>query len=84
MLTGAFIGYLGWSVLWLGLILYLLSAFAYGEIERLRGVLRAEAHKESMMLILSSQSESVEWLNHILERFWIVYSPDLCKSIGTC
>ena len=79
---GYLIGYFKWSVLWIGVLLYVLSNFTYGEIDRLRKVLRHEAYKENAQVLLSNQAETVEWLNHILERLWIVYAPDLSKDIG--
>lgn len=66
------------------LFIYCITSFAFGEINRLKKVLRLEAYKENAQVLLSNQSESVEWLNHILERFWTVYAPDLSKDIGDC
>lgn len=78
---GAFIGYMNLSLLWLGVIIYILTSFVYGEIDRLKRVLKKEAYKENAQMLLASQSESVEWLNHIIARIWLVLEPDVSKSL---
>ena len=78
---GAIIGYMNLSFLWLGVIIYILTSFAYGEIDRLKRVLKKEAYKENAQMLLASQSESVEWLNHIIGRIWNVLEPDVSKSL---
>jgi Ca2+-dependent lipid-binding protein len=53
----------------------------YGEVKRFKRILLAESKMESSNWILENDCESVEWLNYLLQRFWIVYTPDLGDEI---
>ena len=83
---GFALAYFGFSFFWCFLYLYFVRSFVFKEISRLKKSIVFHSQRESANQLLKYHSESVEWLNFILERFWIVYSPvlseDLKRSIG--
>lgn len=81
VLIGFLVGTLNFSILWCFLFLWVVHSFVYGEINRLKRSLIFSAQRESANQLLSYHSETVEWLNHILTRFWIVYSPVLSEDL---
>ena len=85
VIGGYLFGMLNASILWCFLLLACIHSFVYGEIETLKRNLIFSAQRENATYLLSHHSETVEWLNHILSRFWNVYyaalSEDLHRNI---
>ena len=82
VLVGYLLGHFNMSILWCFLFLWFVHSFVYGEINRLRKSLAFAAQRENAHNMLMQHSETVEWLNHILTRFWVVYSPSLSEDLG--
>jgi Ca2+-dependent lipid-binding protein len=48
---------------------------------RFRRRVRDDVQRELVKTSLPAETESAEWLNHFLERFWRIYEPVLSASI---
>lgn len=50
-------------------------------IRRFRRKVRDDTWRELQKQRIQIDAESSEWLNHFLERFWLIYEPVLCSTI---
>jgi len=50
-------------------------------MERVRRRARDDIQRDLVKTRLASEHESAEWLNHFLERFWLIYEPVLSTTI---
>jgi Ca2+-dependent lipid-binding protein len=48
---------------------------------RVRRRARDDIQRELLLSRLPSEHESAEWLNHFLQRFWIIYEPVLSPTV---
>lgn len=48
---------------------------------RVRRRARDDIQRELVATRLASEHESAEWLNHFLQRFWIIYEPVLSATV---
>jgi Ca2+-dependent lipid-binding protein len=82
LVLGFLVAYFGFSLFWCLLYAIVIRSFVYNEINRLKKSVVFQAQRESAGQLLSYHSETVEWLNFILERIWIVYTPVLSEDLG--
>ena len=69
----------GWG--WLLIILAICNQYYTTSISRVRRRARDDIQRELVKTRLASEHESAEWLNHFLERFWLIYEPVLSSTI---
>lgn len=69
----------GWG--WLILLLAVCATYYSTSIARVRRRARDDIQRELVVTRLASEHESAEWLNHFLQRFWIIYEPVLSATI---
>jgi Ca2+-dependent lipid-binding protein len=50
-------------------------------MERFRRSARDDIQRELVKTKLASESESADWINHFLDRFWLIYEPILSATI---
>jgi Ca2+-dependent lipid-binding protein len=50
-------------------------------MERFRRRARDDIQRELVKTSLASEHESANWVNHFLERFWLIYEPILSQTI---
>lgn len=50
-------------------------------MERVRRRARDDIQRELLITRLASEHESAEWLNHFLQRFWVIYEPVLSSTV---
>ncbi len=50
-------------------------------MERLRRRSRDDIQRELVKTRLASESETADWMNNFLDRFWLLYEPILSQSI---
>ncbi|CAO3587262.1 unnamed protein product [Absidia cylindrospora] len=61
-----------------------LATYYQTSTRRLRRNIRDDVQREMTMRQLESDNESVNWMNHFLSRFWLIYEPVLsAQIIGT-
>ncbi|KAF8577858.1 tricalbin [Ramaria rubella] len=70
---------MGWGSL---LVLLAFCATYYAKsLERVRRRSRDDIQRELVKTRLLSESESADWINHFLDRFWLIYEPVLSATI---
>ena len=50
-------------------------------IRRVRRNFRDDVHREMAKARLETDTESLEWINSFLVKFWPIYAPQLCETI---
>ncbi|KAI9025288.1 C2 domain-containing protein [Phycomyces nitens] len=58
-----------------------LATYYQTSIRRTRRAVRDDIEREMMMTHLDTDSESVDWMNLFLARFWLIYEPVLSAQI---
>ncbi|KAG1715796.1 hypothetical protein ID866_1372 [Astraeus odoratus] len=71
--------HLGWG--WLFILLSICCTYYTTSIARVRRRARDDIQRELVKTRLASEHESADWLNHFLERFWLIYEPVLSASV---
>ncbi|KAF8624817.1 hypothetical protein AX15_005704 [Amanita polypyramis BW_CC] len=69
----------GWASLFV--LLAFCSTYYTTSMERMRRLSRDEIQRELIKTRLAVDSETVDWLNNFLDRFWLIYEPVLSQSI---
>lgn len=69
----------GWG--WLFIILAFCNTYYATSTARFRTRARDDIQRELVKSRLMSEHESAEWMNHFLDRFWLIYEPVLSKTI---
>ncbi|KAK9469596.1 C2 domain-containing protein [Lipomyces arxii] len=65
------------SILWLVIILACTSTYYRTSILRVRRRVRDDLARESALVKLETDAESMEWLNSFLVKFWAIFLPTL-------
>ncbi|KAK4689249.1 hypothetical protein P7C73_g857, partial [Tremellales sp. Uapishka_1] len=71
--------HLGWG--WIILILAVCGSYYTLSISRTRGRARDDIQRELVKTRLVTETESADWLNGFLDRFWLIYEPVLSQTI---
>ncbi|KAI9473518.1 MAG: C2 domain-containing protein [Benjaminiella poitrasii] len=58
-----------------------LATYYQTSIRRLRRNVRDDIQRELAMNRLETESESADWINHFVSRFWLIYEPVLSAQI---
>lgn len=66
---------------WLFILLATCSTYYTTSMARVRLRARDDIQRELVKTRLASEDESAEWINHFLERFWLLYEPVLSATI---
>ncbi|PFH50760.1 hypothetical protein AMATHDRAFT_144179 [Amanita thiersii Skay4041] len=69
----------GWG--WLFIVLAVCCTYYTTSIARVRRRARDDIQRELVKTRLVSESESADWMNNFLDRFWLIYEPVLSQSI---
>ncbi|KAL7422727.1 Tricalbin-2 [Cryptotrichosporon argae] len=70
---------LGWG--WICLILASCASYYSLSIARTRARARDDMQRELVKTRLVTETESADWLNGFLDRFWLIYEPVLSQTI---
>ncbi|WVN89805.1 uncharacterized protein L203_105035 [Cryptococcus depauperatus CBS 7841] len=71
--------HLGWG--WILVILSFCASFYSLSISRTRQRARDDIQRELVKTRLVTETESADWINSFLERFWLIYEPVLSQTI---
>ncbi|EIW70089.1 hypothetical protein TREMEDRAFT_71520 [Tremella mesenterica DSM 1558] len=71
--------HLGWG--WIILIFAFCSSYYTLSIARTRHRARDDIQRELVKTRLVTETESADWMNSFLERFWLIYEPVLSQTI---
>ncbi|KAF9650690.1 tricalbin [Thelephora ganbajun] len=69
----------GWG--WLIILLAICVTYYSASMARVRRRARDDIQRELLKSRLASEHESAEWLNHFLQRFWVIYEPVLSATV---
>ncbi|KAK0208431.1 C2 domain-containing protein [Desarmillaria ectypa] len=69
----------GWG--WLFIILAVCNTYYTTSMQRVRRRARDDIQRELVKTRLASDSESADWINNFLDRFWLIYEPVLSTTI---
>ncbi|WVQ70782.1 hypothetical protein IAR50_000304 [Cryptococcus sp. DSM 104548] len=70
---------LGWG--WVLVIFAFCAAYYSNSIQRTRERARDDIQRELVKTRLVTETESADWINSFLERFWLIYEPVLSQTI---
>ncbi|CAK7566576.1 MAG: Tricalbin-2 [Sporothrix epigloea] len=80
-LTSWFIAVLGGGLGWVFIIIATCSTYYRTSIRRVRRNFRDDLNRELSMKRLETDTESLEWINSFLFKFWPIYQPVLAQTI---
>ncbi|THH27082.1 hypothetical protein EUX98_g7106 [Antrodiella citrinella] len=69
----------GWG--WLLIVLAVCNTYWSTSVARFRSRARDDIQRELVKNRLMSEHETANWMNHFLDRFWLIYEPVLSKTI---
>jgi Ca2+-dependent lipid-binding protein len=72
---------LGGGLGWVFCIMAVCGTYYRTSIRRVRRNARDDLNREMAKNRLETDTESLEWINSFLVKFWPIYAPVLCKSI---
>lgn len=80
-LSSWLIAALGGGVGWVLLVMAASSTYYRTSIRRVRRNFRDDINREMSKQRLETDTESLEWINSFLVKFWPIYAPVLCDTI---
>jgi Ca2+-dependent lipid-binding protein len=80
-LTAWVIGVLGGGLGWVMIIMAICGTYYRTSIRRVRRNARDDLNREMAKNKLETDTESLEWINSFLVKFWPIYAPVLCDTI---
>ncbi|RAK77104.1 putative membrane bound C2 domain protein (vp115) [Aspergillus fijiensis CBS 313.89] len=72
---------LGGGLAWVFIIMAACSTYYRTSIRRVRRNFRDDVNREMAKQRLETDTESLEWINSFLVKFWPIYAPVLCDTI---
>jgi Ca2+-dependent lipid-binding protein len=75
------IGVLGGGLAWVFLIMAVCSTYYRTSIRRVRRNFRDDITRELSLKKIETDTESLEWINAFLLKFWPIYQPVLAKTV---
>ncbi|KAK9361425.1 C2 domain-containing protein [Lipomyces starkeyi] len=72
---------LGGGLLWIVVVMAFASTYYRTSILRIRHRVRDDLARESALLKLETDAETMEWLNSFLIKFWAIYLPTLNATV---
>jgi len=69
----------GWG--WLIILMAFCATYYSTSIKRVRRRARDDIQRELAKTRLATESETADWMNTFLQRFWLIYEPVLSRSI---
>jgi hypothetical protein len=75
------IGVLGGGLGWVMIIMAVCGTYYRTSIRRVRRNARDDLNREMAKNKLETDTESLEWINSFLVKFWPIYAPVLCDTI---
>lgn len=80
-LTSWLVAVLGGGLGWVFLIMAACATYYRTSIRRVRRNFRDDIQREMGKARLETDTESLEWINSFLVKFWPIYAPILCETI---
>ncbi|GAB1213885.1 hypothetical protein ATERTT37_003038 [Aspergillus terreus] len=80
-LSSWIIAVLGGGLAWVFIVMAACSTYYRTSIRRVRRNFRDDVNREMAKQRLETDTESLEWINSFLVKFWPIYAPVLCDTI---
>ncbi len=80
-LSSWLVAILGGGLGWVFLIMACCATYYRTSIRRVRRNFRDDVNREMAKTRLETDTESLEWINSFLVKFWPIYAPVLCDTI---
>lgn len=80
-LSSWIIAVLGGGLGWVLIVMAACGTYYRTSIRRVRRNYRDDIHRELAKQRLETDTESLEWINSFLVKFWPIYAPVLCDTI---
>lgn len=80
-LSSWFVALVGGGLGWVLLIMACCATYYRTSIRRVRRNFRDDVNREMAKSRLETDTESLEWINSFLVKFWPIYAPVLCDTI---
>ncbi|KAL5614898.1 hypothetical protein BROUX41_004977 [Berkeleyomyces rouxiae] len=80
-LTSWIVAVLGGSIGWVLIIMAICSTYYRTSVRRVRRNFRDDIVREMALKRLETDTESLEWINSFLVKFWPIYQPVLAQTI---
>ncbi|KAI9053494.1 hypothetical protein LZ554_002449 [Drepanopeziza brunnea f. sp. 'monogermtubi'] len=80
-LSSYFVAVLGGGLAWVFLIMSICGTYYRTSLRRVRRNFRDDVHRELAKTRLETDSESLEWINSFLVKFWPIFQPVLAETI---
>ncbi|QIW98420.1 hypothetical protein AMS68_003938 [Peltaster fructicola] len=75
------IAILGGGLAWIFLLMALCGTYYRTSLRRVRRNFKDDIRREMAKQRLETDTESLEWMNSFLVKFWPIYAPVLCQTI---
>lgn len=72
---------LGGGLAWVFIVMAICGTYYRTSIRRVRRNFRDDVNREMAKARLETDTESLEWINSFLVKFWPIYAPVLCQTI---
>lgn len=72
---------LGGGLAWIFLVMAACGTYYRTSLRRVRRNFRDDVHREMAKQRLETDTESLEWINSFLVKFWPIYAPVMCDTI---
>ena len=72
---------LGGGLGWVFIVMAFCATYYRTSIRRVRRNIHDDVHREMAKARLETDTESLEWINSFLVKFWPIYAPQLCETI---
>ena len=72
---------LGGGLAWVFILMACCGTYYRTSIRRVRRNFRDDVNREMAKARLETDTESLEWINSFLVKFWPIYAPVLCETI---
>ncbi|MCJ1292500.1 hypothetical protein MMC34_004051 [Xylographa carneopallida] len=80
-LASWFVALLGGGLGWVFIVMAFCGTYYRTSIRRVRRNFRDDVNREMAKARLETDTESLEWINSFLVKFWPIYAPHICEII---
>lgn len=75
------IAVLGGGIAWVFIVMAFCSTYYRTSVRRVRRNFRDDINREMAKQRLETDTESLEWINSFLVKFWPIYAPVICDTV---
>lgn len=80
--AGWFLGHLGMGISYISIVLAFTATAYRSSMRRVRRNCRDDLMRAQALRRIEKESETMEWLNSFMTKFWLIYEPSLSMTIA--